>query len=195
MSRFSLKSNYVVTGGTKGIGLAIVQSILINGSSTRVLLCARTEKDVVDTVQKLNKEYVSLEESRPRVIGISCDVASEDGRQKLLDTAKDCFDGVVDGLVNNVGMNIRRPVGEQTMEEYTRMMSTNVDSVYFICKSFESILKDTARAREEACVVNISSMAGCFSSGTGAAYGMTKAAVIQFTKILGKYYGQNWKKS
>jgi Tropinone reductase 1 len=85
----------------------------------------------------------------------------------------------ISGLVNNVGINVRKPVLEQTEEEYHTMMRTNVDSAYFLCRMFSDLFD-----KRGATIVNVSSAAGVQSSGTGAAYGMTKAAINQFTRIL-----------
>jgi Tropinone reductase 1 len=92
--------------------------------------------------------------------------------------AKDGF-GKIHGLVNNVGTNIRKTILEQTEEEFHTMMKTNVDSAYFLCRMFSDVFDE-----EGATIVNVSSAAGVQSSGTGAAYGMSKAALNQFTKIL-----------
>lgn len=179
MSRFHLEGNYVVTGGTKGIGLAIVRSLLLNSNSTFVLICARSESDVNRICAELNEEFPS------RVFGAACDVSSDSGRETLIAAVEKTFQGILHGLVNNVGVNIRAPIGEQTASQYRTMMSTNVDSVYFLCKMFEGCLrKGAVECTSGSAVVNISSLAGLFSSGTGACYGMTKAAIIQFTKSL-----------
>ena len=97
----------------------------------------------------------------------------------MLEAAKAGFGGKIQGLVNNVGTNIRKPVLEQTEEEYHTMMRTNVDAAYFLCRLFSDLFDE-----QGATIVNVSSAAGVQSSGTGAVYGMTKAAVNQFTKIL-----------
>jgi Tropinone reductase 1 len=59
------------------------------------------------------------------------------------------------------------------------IMKTNIDSAYFLCKMFSEVF-DPAGAT----IVNVSSAAGVQSSGTGAAYGLSKAALNQFTKLL-----------
>lgn len=184
-SRFTLRSNYVVTGGTKGIGLAITKSLLVNGAK-RVLICARTASDVESSVVALKHEFCSTDDSSGvEISGVACDVSSEEGRAALVGAVQNAFDnGELHGLINNVGMNIRKSIAEQTPAEYRKVMSTNVDSVYFLCKDLEKFLKRGAAAGRFSCVVNVASMAGCFSSGTGCVYGMTKAAVIQLTKIL-----------
>lgn len=107
-----------------------------------------------------------------------CDVATSTGRSTLVEAAKDGF-GKVHGLVNNVGTNIRKAILEQKEEEYQTMMKTNVDSAYFLCRMFSDLFDEKG-----ATVVNVSSAAGVQSSGTGAAYGMSKAALNHFTRIL-----------
>lgn len=85
-----------------------------------------------------------------------------------------------DGLVNNVGTNVRKPIGEATTDEYNTMMATNVSSCYFMCKGLRPFLSRSKLAS----VVNISSAAGVNSTGTGAIYAMTKAAMNQLTRNL-----------
>ena len=125
----------------------------------------------------------SLQQDYPKAIihHSICDVATPDGRETLLQAAKEVFGGSkIQGLINNVGTNVRKKVLEQSEEEYHTMMKTNVDSAYFLCRKFSEILDD----ENGATIVNVSSAAGVQSSGTGAAYGMSKAAINHFTKIL-----------
>ena len=116
----------------------------------------------------------------PRVYGISCDLSTKEGRSKLQNSISSIFNNKLHGLINNVGTNIRKSIMEQTSEEYHLMMKTNIDSVYFLCKELQSCF-----VQGESSVVNVASAAGVQSSGTGAVYGMSKAAMIQLTKILG----------
>lgn len=162
--------NFVVTGGSAGIGLATISGLLANGASG-VLFCSR--RPCPEILQKLNDEF-----KESKIAHVICDVSTADGRKTLYEAARDLFDGKVQGLVNNVGMNIRKKVLEQSSEEYHSMMKTNVDSVYFLCRLFYDLFDSGST------IVNVSSAAGVQSSGTGAAYGMSKAAVNQFTKIL-----------
>lgn len=74
---------------------------------------------------------------------------------------------------------MRKSVTEQTEEEYQTIMRTNVDSAYFLSKLFLPLFD-----KGGATIVNVSSAAGVQSSGTGAVYGMSKAAVNHLTKTL-----------
>lgn len=161
--------NYVLTGGSNGIGLATVKALCANGAAG-VLFCSRKPCD--DLLQQLTTNYPDS-----KIHHIAVDVSTSDGRQSLVEAAKKIF-AKVDGLINNVGINIRKPVAEQTPDEFHSMMRTNVDSAYFLCQLISPLLESGST------IVNVSSAAGVQSSGTGAAYGMSKAAVNQMTKIL-----------
>jgi len=116
-----------------------------------------------------------------------CDVSTSGGREKLLRTTKETFGDkdndnngqCVHGLINNVGINVRKTIIEQTSDEYQKMVRTNVDAAYFLCKMFSNLFVEG-----DSTIVNVSSAAGVQSSGTGAVYGMTKAAINQFTRVL-----------
>uniref|UniRef100_A0A7S1BW92 Ketoreductase (KR) domain-containing protein n=1 Tax=Corethron hystrix TaxID=216773 RepID=A0A7S1BW92_9STRA len=200
--------SFIVTGGTKGIGYATVRNLLSCGAST-VVICSRTADDVRRVVSTLNDEFPSIDNAptqRKRAYGVPCDVSTEPGRNELLrfvteeifpESSKKSFE--LDGLINNAGMNIRKPISEQTSGEYQNILRTNIDSVYFLCKMFHPILKRSSSAQMAArgrgsfscggaTIVNVSSAAGVQSSGTGAAYGAAKAAIVSFTRSAGESF-------
>jgi len=173
--RWSLQGkNFLVTGGSKGIGKAVVKSLLEHQAAC-VLFCSRSQLDRDSYVTSLGLDLSVT----TRVQHVVCDVSTEEGRKLLATTAKECFGSNLHGLVNNVGINVRRPILEQTQDEYRSMMTTNVDAAYFLCRELSELF-----SAEGATIVNVSSAAGVQSSGTGASYGMTKAALNHFTKIL-----------
>ena len=135
-----------------------------------IILCSYSLKELNRSISEINDLTVQ---------GVECDVSTEEGRKRLVVFVQDRFPKL-DCLVNNVGINIRKPVTEQTPEEYHRIMATNVDSTYFLCRNFLPLLQKS----DGASIVNVASAAGVQSSGTGAVYGMSKAAVIHYTKIL-----------
>ena len=176
LSRWSLENKYIlITGGSRGIGNGVVHAALKHNPAG-IIICSYS-------VTQLNKAISAIND--PRVKGVDCDISKEEGRTKLVTFVNEHF-SQLDVLVNNVGVNIRQPVTEQTSEEYHRIMATNVDSTYFLCKSFLPLLKKSGGAS----IVNVASAAGVQSSGTGAAYGMSKAAVIHYTKILACEWAQ-----
>ena len=182
MNGWSLQDRkFIVTGGTKGIGYATTRALLLHGAE--VLICARTSSDISSCINALRQEFQMS--SRVRIHGCSCDVSTEEGRSKLFEKSSQIFGSELHGLVNNVGKNVRRDLRNQTSEEFHSMMKVNTDSVYFLCKKFHDALKNGAiSSKTSSTIVNVASAAGVQSSGTGAAYGMSKAAIIHFTKIL-----------
>mmetsp|Transcript_14113 Transcript_14113/g.30748 ORF Transcript_14113/g.30748 Transcript_14113/m.30748 type:complete len:269 (-) Transcript_14113:55-861(-) len=181
MSGWSLSGrNYLVTGGSNGIGLATVQALLETRAST-VMFCSRKPVDeLVTTLQGLYPDA--------KIVHIQCDVASEEGRQTLYDETKKALGGTatLHGLVNNVGINVRKSIEEQSAQEFHNIMRTNVDSTYFVSK----LCLDLFDTGSGATIVNVSSAAGVQSSGTGAAYGASKAAMNQLTRNMACEWAQ-----
>ena len=172
----------LVTGGSKGIGAAVVDEALARSAST-VIFCSRS---AVPTDQ--------LEEKRAQFPAsqlhhVVCDVSTPEGRTTLVETVKnDLGVTALHGLVNNVGINIRKPMEEQSAEEYHSILRTNLDSAYFLCQQLRPLLEHH-RDNSSSSIVNVSSAAGVQSSGTGVAYGMSKAALNQMTRGLACEWG------
>ncbi|TXK36411.1 SDR family NAD(P)-dependent oxidoreductase [Pontibacter qinzhouensis] len=111
--RWSLRGKKaVVTGGSKGIGAAIVKEFLDLGAE--VLAVARKEEDLA-----------ALQQAHPeRLLTLATDVSQEQGRQALLQLVQEQW-GKLDVLVNNVGTNIRKPATDYSTEEYDFILNTN----------------------------------------------------------------------
>jgi Tropinone reductase 1 len=171
--------NYVVTGGSKGIGLAVVKALLAHGAAV-VLTCSRSPHRHDDE----DNEWTKLGHDFPnsKIYHVTCDISTPEGREHLVQETRDKI-SAVHGLINNVGVNIRKSIIEQTEDEYFSIMKTNIDSAYFLCRLFSDLLDDRSKGGGST-VVNVSSAAGIQSSGTGAAYGISKAALNHFTRIL-----------
>ena len=160
----------IVTGGTKGIGKAIVEEFVALGAE--VLLVARNGAEVEAFAH-------SLREAGGRVHGGAFDLSGTDGRQRLLDFAAAELGGL-DILVNNVGTNIRKKTPEYTAEEVGFLMNTNLLSAYHLCQLAFPLLKASGGGN----VINVSSVAGLVHVRSGSVYGMTKAAMVQLTRNL-----------
>lgn len=173
--RWSLKRKHIiVTGGTKGIGKAIVDEISDLGAT--VVTCCRHENELNECLEDWKKQGRN-------VFGCVADVSTTEGRLALYNYYDSQFSGkILDGLVNNVGSNIRKRTIEYTEEEYTKVMSTNLESAFFISKLFYAKLKESGNGN----IVNIGSVAGGYSLSmrTGSVYAMTKAAMNQLSSNL-----------
>lgn len=158
----------LVTGGTLGIGRAVAQSLASLGA--RVTVVARN-------AERLENRVASWQADGLDICGISADLADEDERKRVLRTLN--FPAL-HILVNNVGTNIRHATCEYSLEEYRKLMQTNLESAFDMCRLAYPLL----RAGGDAAIVNVSSVAGLTHLSTGPPYGMSKAAMIQMTRNL-----------
>ncbi|NOT74453.1 MAG: SDR family oxidoreductase [Cyclobacteriaceae bacterium] len=156
----------LVTGGTKGIGLAIAQEFLDLGAE--VLVIAR------DTSNIENKLRGSA-----RLFRLDGDLTDGEFRKQILDKVKENW-GTLDILVNNVGTNIRKKFVEYTEDEYRKIFEINLFSMTALTQGAFELLKSSGNAS----VINIASVAATFDLQSGTPYGMTKAAMVQMSRHL-----------
>jgi Tropinone reductase 1 len=170
LSRWTLAGQKaLITGATKGIGLAVAEEFLAFGAE--VMIVARNAETLT--------EKIDLWRSRGyQAYGTAADVATVEGRRKLIQTVKTEFSRL-NILVNNVGTNIRKRAVDYTEAEYTTIFETNLTSVFELCRLLHPLL-----AGGNSSIVNIGSVAGLTALRTGAPYGMTKAAMVQLTRNL-----------
>ncbi|KAL2983800.1 hypothetical protein AAZX31_12G056500 [Glycine max] len=161
----------LVTGGSKGIGYAIVEELAQLGATVHT--CARNEAELNESLNEWNtKGY--------RVTGSVCDVASRAERQDLIARLSNEFNGKLNILVNNVGTNVPKHTLDVTEEDFSFLINTNLESAYHLSQLAHPLLK----ASEAANIIFISSIAGVLSIGVGSTYGATKGAMNQLTKNL-----------
>ncbi len=160
----------LITGGTKGMGRAVVESFLSWGAE--VFFVARNQEDIVRTENELKNHPKSCH-------GIRADVSKQPDRESIVDLLNSRVQKL-DILVNNAGTNIRNKMEDYTKEQFRLIMETNFMSAFELSRKVLPLLK----ASGEASVVFNSSVAGINHIRTGAVYGATKAAMIQLTKNL-----------
>jgi len=170
-SKWNLKDKVaLITGATKGIGLAIADELAELGAG--VFIVARVQ-NIFD------KQVTSYRENGHQAWGCKADVTSKEDRISLFEKIQADV-GSLDIVVNNVGVNIRKKMVAYSEEDYLKIIQTNMHSTFDICqRSYEFLKKSDAGA-----LVNIVSTAGMTHVRTGAPYGMTKAALIQLTRNL-----------
>lgn len=160
----------LITGGTKGIGLAVAEEILNLGGE--IFIVARDQKLINQKLEEWKRQGFTA-------YGFAADVSTKEGRSDLFNMIKKTWDSF-EILVNNVGTNIRKKAIEFTLDEYEYIMSTNTTSNFEMSRLAYPFLK----ASTNASIVNLVSVAGLTHLRTGPPYGMSKAAIQQLTKNL-----------
>jgi NAD(P)-dependent dehydrogenase (short-subunit alcohol dehydrogenase family) len=161
----------VITGGSKGIGYAIAESLLKSGA--RVFICARDKSDLKRALENLSEFG--------RVEGEICDVRSETQVKVMLDEAVRVFGGV-DILINNAGVGfIGKTVEEMPPEKFVQTLETNLFGVFYTCHHAIPLLK---KREDGGYIINISSLAGQNAHPKMAAYNASKFGLNGFSEAL-----------
>ncbi|CAN1282653.1 Tropinone reductase homolog At1g07440 [Linum perenne] len=165
-NRWSLHGHTaLVTGGSKGLGYAVVEELA--GLGAVVHTCSRNQQDI-------NKCLNEWKEKGLKVTGSVCDLSSAAERVKLMETVSSQFNGKLNILVNNAGLYINKPTVEFTDEDYSIQMSTNFESAYSLSRMAHPLLKSSGEGN----IILMSSVAGISAVQIGCIYGITKAAML-----------------
>jgi NAD(P)-dependent dehydrogenase (short-subunit alcohol dehydrogenase family) len=157
----------VVTGGARGIGLAVAKWFLEHDYRVALL-------DIGSAT--LSKTEAELHDPE-RVLALTCDVSKPDQVQTSIDAVAKKF-GRIDALVNNAGVAVFKPIGETTFEEFRHVLGTNLDGAFLCSQACVPYMKKSGGGA----IVNIASISGLRASTLRVAYGTSKAALLHLTK-------------
>lgn len=161
-----------VTGGTRGIGLAIVKKYLENGANVVVM---GSRKETVD------KALAGLTEYEGRVMGLWPDLCDPEAVAEAFAAAKERF-GSLDILANNAGISSRTSLYDYTVEEFGKILDINVKAVFVCSQAAARIMKEQGGG----VIINTSSMVAEYGQPAGCGYPATKFAVNGLTRSLAR---------
>jgi 2-deoxy-D-gluconate 3-dehydrogenase len=160
----------VITGGNGGIGFGMAQGLATVGA--RIVIAARNAAKSAAAVELLKS-------SGAQALAIEVDVTNEASVARLFEqTQSRC--GHVDILINNAGINIRKPAQALAFEEWKQVVATNLDSAFLCCRAAYPHLKSAGGGK----IINMGSMLSIFGAGFAPAYGASKGGIVQLTKSL-----------
>ncbi|MCI5699716.1 MAG: 3-oxoacyl-ACP reductase FabG [Lachnospiraceae bacterium] len=162
----------VVTGGTRGIGFAIVKKYLENGANVAI---AGSRQETVE------KALNQLPEYKDRIMGIWPNLSSPEEVADAFHSVKEKF-GSLDILANNAGVSSRTSLYDFTIEEFRKIMDINVTGVFVCSQAAARIMKDQGGG----VIINTSSMVSLYGQPSGCGYPISKFAVNGLTKSLAR---------
>src|SRR6187397_2118513 len=167
----------IVTGGSKGIGLAIAHAFLERGM--QVAISGRREADLLEAARALGGGEASTAAGAGRVLTVRADVRDPADAQRLVDETVRRFGGV-DVLVNNAGIGKFGHVADMSLDDWRQIIETNLSGVFYCTRAALPAMK----ARGAGFIINVSSLAGKNPFVGGAAYCASKAGLNAFSEAL-----------
>ena len=168
----------IITGSSKGIGLAIATAFAEYGA--HVVLSSRSQEAVEELAKELSLKGYSI-------MAQACHVGDESQRQNLVDKTLERF-GRIDILVNNAAINpVYEPLDKMTEAVYDKMMNVNVKGAFALSNLCFAHLKE----KKDGAIINIASVEGLKPSFGLGIYSVTKAALIMLTQVQAKEWGKH----
>jgi len=166
---FDLKGRIaIVTGGNGGIGLGMARGLA--GAGAGVVVVGRNAEKSKAAVEELGRLGAET-------LAVQADVSDEAAVARLVQATLDRF-GRIDVLVNNAGTNLRKPLHEYSLEEWHRVMDTNLTSAFLCSRAVYPAMKKAGGGK----IINIGSMMSIFGASFAPAYGASKGGIVQLTK-------------
>lgn len=154
-----------ITGGTKGIGFAVAQTLLDQGM--KVAISGRSQESVDQALKDFNNDDV---------LGIVSNVAKLSNEENAIAKIMDKW-GQVDVVLANAGVGNFAPIDEMTEEQWHQMIDVNLSGVFHTLKASVASLKKT-----EGYYITLASLAGTNFFAQGAGYNASKFGVVGFTQ-------------
>ena len=161
----------IVTGGNGGIGLGMAEGLAAAGA--RVAIVGRNAEKSAAAANQL------AERTGSKPLVVSADVALPEDIER---TAREVIAGLgrIDILINNAGINIRKPPEQLTLEDWQTVLNVNLTSAFLLSKAVYPAMKEAGGGK----IINIGSMTSIFGASFAAAYATSKGGIVQLTKSL-----------
>lgn len=148
IKQFDLTSkSAIVTGGSKGLGLAMAAGLASAGAN--IMLVNRNAEEGAAAAEELSQDYGI------KAISFAADICNPEQTEAMAQTAIKEF-GQIDILINSAGINIRGPIDELTLADFNKVMEVNVTGTWLCCKAVAPFMKEKASGS----IINLASTLG-----------------------------------
>jgi gluconate 5-dehydrogenase len=161
----------IITGGSKGLGLAMAAGLASAGAN--VMLVNRNAEEGSQAALDLSRDFGT------KAISYSANVTSKEETEAMASAALDAF-GRIDILINSAGINIRGPIDEVTLEDFTKVMQVNVTGTWLCSRAVTPFMKKNKSGK----IINLASTLGLVGLANRTPYTSSKGAVVQMTRAL-----------
>ncbi len=169
----------VITGGTRGIGLAVARVFLQNGAKTAIL--GSRKETAEQALEQLRREMPGCQAQ-----GYWPDLTCREQVRQTMEQVAERWGGV-DILVNNAGISQRTPLYEYQPGEFEKIMALNVNAVFLCAQAAAEIM----RRQGGGVILNASSMVSLYGQPAGVGYPASKFAVNGLTRSLARELGRD----
>jgi 3-oxoacyl-[acyl-carrier protein] reductase len=159
---------YLVTGGSRGIGKAIVER-LVQAGATVAFTYKNSQAEAEKIVQELNH----------KAFAFKADISDEHASEQLIENVENQI-GELDGLINNAGITMDKPFFKMDTQSWQAVIDTNLNGTFYLSKA---VINKFIR-RDNTKIINMASVSGLRGSAGQANYSASKAAIMAFTKTL-----------
>ena len=161
----------IVTGGSKGLGLAMAAGLASAGAN--IMLVNRNAGEGISAAEQLSRDFGI------KAISFPADINSQEQTETMATAAIEAF-GKIDILINSAGINIRGAIDEVTHEDFNKVMQVNVNGTWLCCRAVTRYMKKNGSGS----IINLASTLGLVGLANRTPYAASKGAVVQMTRAL-----------
>jgi NAD(P)-dependent dehydrogenase (short-subunit alcohol dehydrogenase family) len=161
----------IITGGSKGLGLAMAAGLASAGAN--IMVVNRNAQEGIDAASQLASDFGI------KAIAYSADITDVEQTVGMAKAAVDAF-GKIDILINSAGINIRGAIDEVTPEDFSKVMQINVNGTWLCSRAVTPYMKQQGSGK----IINLASTLGLVGLANRTPYTASKGAVVQMTRAL-----------
>lgn len=167
----------IITGGNGGIGLGMARGLARAGAN--IVVVGRNE-------EKSRAATAEIEQLGVKALPLNIDVADKAAVTGMVDATLSAF-GRLDILINNAGINIRKPAHTLDLDDWHKVIDTNLTSAFLCAQAVYPTMKKAGGGK----IINVGSMLSIFGAGFAPAYAASKGGIVQFTKAIASSWAQD----